>query len=117
MEQLNSRAFVERVQAYLAGASSLGVLDQWIMERIETFLARRTPWDELALELQVWVAEMNQGHRDEGEVRQLIQAFVDRHAVVVRASEPVAFGSSNVTSSGSVIPAGQAGAVLQSVHR
>ncbi len=117
MEQLTSRAFVERVQAYLTGASSLALLDQWIMENLETLLQKRTLWDELALEIQVWVAELNQGHRDEAEIRGLIQAFVDRHAVVIQTGERVSFGSNNVTSTRDAIPAGQAGAVLQTVHR
>lgn len=117
MAQLETRAFVERVQAYLAGKASLAELDQRIMEHLEAFFQKETPWDDLALEIQLWVAELNQGHRDEAEIRELIRAFVDRHAVVVEKTEQHAFGSNNVTSTGYTMPEGQAVALLQTVHR
>lgn len=118
MAQMSSNEVFQRVHDYLAGSMSLAMLDAWIMENLDEFVPAENPWADLALQIQIWVAELNRGDRDEAEVRSLIQQFVDQHVTSVVLDQPTPhFGSINVTSSSQTIGDGQPGAVLQTVHR
>jgi len=117
MAQITSNEIFERVSNYLAGSISLADLDAWIVQNLEAFIPAEHIWADLALQIQVWVAELNRGDRDEPEVRSLIQQFVDQHvAAVVLDQPPRHFGAINVTSSSQTIGEGQPGAFLQTVH-
>jgi hypothetical protein len=117
MTQVASSEIFERVDAYLNGKASLAQLDSWIVKNLEAFFPSENPWTDLALQIQVWVAELNRGDRDEADVLSLIQQFVDQHvAVVVRDRLPLS-GAGNKTYSGQIIGTGQPVAVLQTVHR
>lgn len=99
MIQAQSEVF-SRVRQYVAGRLSLADLDMWIMEHIEEFIGQDDPGSDLALQVQILIAELNQGHRDETEIRQFAQGMLSQHQAIVQLSpvrDPYSSGNASIT--------------------
>jgi len=110
--------FFEMVRSYLNGRVSIEELDRWIVERLPSFVPpRQDAVSALAGSIQLWVAEMNAGHRSPDEVRAMVREHLERQGpVIVSADVDVRSGSA---SANVVAPLfmGSAGAQVWSVSR
>lgn len=84
MELIESADFFERVRSYLDGQIPLSNVDEWIVERVPALAPpRRDAVSELASRIQLWIAELSQGHREEAEVRTLIDDYLRQRKTLV----------------------------------
>lgn len=84
MDDIQGYAFYEKVKAYLRGDLSIEELDRWIVEQLPSLMPPRDDAvSELAGLIQLWVSEVNQGHRAPDEVRSLLQEALRRQGAIL----------------------------------
>ncbi len=88
----------ERAQAFVRSDLSLDVLDDWIVEHLPSLLPPRdNAASRLAGSIQLWIAEMNRGHRSAEEIRVLVADYLRSNVPIVLSSIRLHASSGNAS--------------------
>ncbi len=102
-------SLINMAQAFSRGALALVEFDNWIVLHLPSFLPpHRDAASQLAGLIQLWVAELNQGHRNQDEIRALVGDYMREHAMFMLSEDLVIASSQNeaVQSPVMLIPVG-----------